>query len=126
MADEYIDVVQKLWDSWRPGAIMADRETGVLIDPGKVHPINFEGQYYRSRGPLNSGPCPQGRPVIAQAGGSARGRAFAAKHAETIVVHMKGIEQMKAYRDDVRKRMMECGRDPDSCKVLFPDSADPG
>lgn len=119
MADEYIDVVQKLWDSWNPGAIVANRETGVLVDPEKVHPINFEGQYYRSRGPLNSGPCPQGRPVIAQAGGSARGRAFAAKHAETIVVHMKGVEQMKAYRDDVRKRMTECGRDPDSCKVLF-------
>jgi alkanesulfonate monooxygenase SsuD/methylene tetrahydromethanopterin reductase-like flavin-dependent oxidoreductase (luciferase family) len=57
--------------------------------------------------------------VIAQAGGSARGRAFAAKHAETIVVHMKGIDQMKMYRDDVRRRMAECGRDPDHCKVLF-------
>jgi alkanesulfonate monooxygenase SsuD/methylene tetrahydromethanopterin reductase-like flavin-dependent oxidoreductase (luciferase family) len=91
----------------------------VLIDPAKVHPIDFEGQYYRSRGPLNAGPCPQGRPVIAQAGGSARGRTFAARHAETIVVHMKGVEQMKAYRDDVRKRMVECGRDPDHCKVLF-------
>ena len=84
-----------------------------------MHTIDYEGQYYRSRGPLNAGPCPQGRPVIAQAGGSARGRAFAARHAETIVVHMKGIEQMKAYRDDIRKRMVECGRDPDTCKVLF-------
>ena len=60
MADEYIDVVQKLWDSWDPDAIVANRETGVLIDPEKVHPINFEGQYYRSRGPLNSGPCRRG------------------------------------------------------------------
>lgn len=119
MADEYIDVVQQLWDSWQPGAIVADRKSGVLIDPEKVQPINYAGEYYRSRGPLNSGPCPQGRPVIAQAGGSARGRAFAAKHAETIVVHMKGIEHMKAYRDDVRQRMAACGRDPDSCKVLF-------
>ncbi|MBN8899532.1 MAG: LLM class flavin-dependent oxidoreductase, partial [Rhodospirillales bacterium] len=60
-----------------------------------------------------------GRPVIAQAGGSARGRAFAAANAETIGVHMKGVDQMKGYRDDIRKRMAECGRDPDSCKVLF-------
>lgn len=119
MADEYIDCVNQLWDSWEPGAIVADHTTGTLIDPAKVQPINFEGQFYRSRGPLNSGPCPQGRPVIAQAGGSARGRAFAAKHAETIVVHMKGVEQMKAYREDVRQRMAACGRDPDSCKVLF-------
>lgn len=119
MADEYIDCVQQLWDSWKPGAIVADRRSGELIDPALVQPIDFEGKYYRSRGPLNSGPCPQGRPVIAQAGGSARGRAFAAKHAETIVVHMKGVEQMKAYRQDVRERMIACGRDPDSCKVLF-------
>lgn len=119
MADEYIDVVTKLWDSWQPGAIVADRQSGVLIDPDKVQPINFAGEYYRSRGPLNSGPCPQGRPVIAQAGGSARGRAFAAQHAETIVVHMKGVEQMKGYRDDIRQRMAAYGRDPDSCKVLF-------
>ena len=119
MADEYIDIVTKLWDSWEPGAIVANRETGVLVDPAKVHPIDFSGEFYRSRGPLNSGPCPQGRPVIAQAGGSERGRTFAAKHAETIVVHMKGIEQMKAYREDVRRRMVEFGRDPDTCKVLF-------
>jgi FMN-dependent oxidoreductase (nitrilotriacetate monooxygenase family) len=119
MADEYIDIVTKLWDSWEPGAIVADGATGVLIDPTKVHPINFDGEFYRSRGPLNSGPCPQGRPVIAQAGGSVRGRMFAAKHAETIVVHMKGVEQMKAYRDDIRRRMAEYGRDPDACKVLF-------
>ncbi|OJW24499.1 MAG: FMNH2-dependent monooxygenase [Rhodospirillales bacterium 69-11] len=119
MADEYVDIVTQLWDSWQPGAIVADRKSGVLIDPEKVQPINYKGEYYASRGPLNSGPCPQGRPVIAQAGGSARGRAFAAANAETIVVHMKGVDQMKGYRDDIRKRMAECGRDPDSCKVLF-------
>mgnify|MGYP005811273899 CR=1 FL=1 len=119
MAHEYIEIVQKLWDSWEPGAIVADSRSGVLIDPGKVHPINYSGEFYRSRGPLNSGPCPQGRPVIAQAGGSAKGRDFAARHAETIVVHMKGIEQMKAYRDDVRRRMEAAGRNADSCKILF-------
>lgn len=119
MADEYVDVVTQLWDSWQPGAIIADRKSGVLIDPEKVQPINYKGEYYASRGPLNSGPCPQGRPVIAQAGGSARGRAFAAANAETIVVHMKGVDQMKGYRDDIRKRMAEAGRDPDTCKVLF-------
>ncbi|MBN8875579.1 MAG: NtaA/DmoA family FMN-dependent monooxygenase [Rhodospirillales bacterium] len=119
MADEYVDVVTQLWDSWQPGAIIADPKSGVLIDPEKVQPINYKGEYYASRGPLNSGPCPQGRPVIAQAGGSARGRAFAAANAETIVVHMKGVDQMKGYRDDIRKRMAEAGRDPDTCKVLF-------
>ncbi len=119
MAAEYIDVVTRLWDSWEPGAIVADRKSGVLIDPEKVHTIDFRGEYYASRGPLNSGPCPQGRPVIAQAGGSAKGRAIAARYADTVVAHPKGVAAMKAYRDEVRTGMALAGRDPDSCKVLF-------
>lgn len=118
MADEYLDIVTKLWDSWEPGAIVADRKTGMLTDPSKVHTIDYKGKYYSSRGPLNSGPCPQGRPVIAQAGGSGRGKMFAAQHADTIVAHVKGVEQMKAYQDDVHTNMAHFGRDPNSCKVL--------
>ena len=57
--------------------------------------------------------------MIAQAGGSPRGRDIAARYADTIVAHPKGIEAMKAYRDDVRARMRAHGRNPDDCKVLF-------
>ena len=119
MADEYMQVVRALWDSWEPEAIVADRESGVLVDPSKVHAVNHEGRFFKTRGPLNSGPCLQGQPVIAQAGGSPRGRQFAAQHADTIVAHCKGIASMKSYRDDVRARMVASGRHPDSCKILF-------
>jgi FMN-dependent oxidoreductase (nitrilotriacetate monooxygenase family) len=119
MADEYMDVVNKLWGSWEPGAIIADRHSGILVDHTKVHAVNHAGRFFKTRGPLNSGPCPQGTPVIAQAGGSPRGRQFASRHADTIVVNAKGIHAMKAYRDDVRRRMIAHGRDPDACKVLF-------
>jgi FMN-dependent oxidoreductase (nitrilotriacetate monooxygenase family) len=119
MADEYMEVVRALWGSWEPGAIVADDEAGILVDHTKVHAVNFEGRYFKTRGPLNSGPCPQGQPVIAQAGGSPRGREFASRHSDTIVVNAKGIHAMKAYRDDIRARMVAHGRDPDSCKVLF-------
>ena len=119
MADEYMAVCKGLWGSWEPGAIIADRKSGVLVDPTKVKPVNYQGKFYSTRGPLNSGPAPQGQPVIAQAGGSPRGRKFAAAHADTIVAHVKGTEGMKAYRDDVRKHMVAQGRNPDDCKVLF-------
>jgi FMN-dependent oxidoreductase (nitrilotriacetate monooxygenase family) len=119
MADEYMEVCRRLWASWEPGALVADPRGGMLVDPAKVHAVNFEGRYFKTRGPLNSGPCPQGQPVIAQAGGSPRGRQFASRYADTIVAHTKGIAAMKAYRDDVRTRMVAHGRDPDSCKVLF-------
>ena len=119
MAEEYVTIVKKLWDSWEPGATVADRKTGVLIDPAKVHTIDYEGTYYSCRGPLNSGPCPQGRPVIAQAGGSAMGKAFASAHADTIVAAPNGVANMKRYRDDIRAGLKALGRDPDSCKVLY-------
>lgn len=119
MAEEYIQICKRLWGSWEPGAIVDDHASGCLIEHTKVHTIDYEGKYYRSRGPLNSGPCPQGQPVIAQAGGSHQGKNFAARHADTIVSSAKGIAGMKAYRDDVRKRMKECGRDPDTCKIFF-------
>ncbi len=119
MADEYMQVVNGLWDSWEPGALVADTESGMLVDHTKVHQIDFAGQYYKVRGPLNSGPCPQGRPVIAQAGGSPRGRQFASQHADTIVASVKGLDTMRDYRDDVRRRLAGHGRNPDSCKVLY-------
>ena len=119
MAEEYIEACRGLWGTWEPDAVIADRENGVLIDHTKVHPYEFKGTHYRTRGPLNAGPLPQGQPVIAQAGGSSRGRRFAAKHAETIVAQVKTPEAMKAYRDDVRRYMVEQGRNPDECKVLF-------
>ncbi len=119
MADEYMEVCRGLWGSWEPGAIVADRKKGILVDHTKVHAVNHSGRYYSTRGPLNSGPAPQGQPVIAQAGGSARGRRFAATHADTIVVHAKGIEAMKAYREDVHRNMVAQGRKPSDCKILF-------
>jgi len=123
MAEEYVQIVKGLWGSWAPdaqiGGLRPGEETGRLFDPAKVRSIDFKGRYFSSRGPLNSGPTVQQPPVIAQAGGSAPGRAFAARHADTIVAAPNGVAAMKAYRDDIRAQMTAMGRDPDGCKVLF-------
>ncbi|MDO6585055.1 NtaA/DmoA family FMN-dependent monooxygenase [Salipiger sp. 1_MG-2023] len=123
MAEEYAQIVKGLWGSWAPGAqvggLVPGEDQGQLFDPAKVNTIDFQGEYYASRGPLNSGPTVQERPVIAQAGGSKMGIEFAARHADTIVAAPHGAENMRAYRDQVRAQMVQNGRDPDSCKVLF-------
>jgi FMN-dependent oxidoreductase (nitrilotriacetate monooxygenase family) len=119
IADEYMAAVEALWDSWEPDAIVGDPETGVFADPSKVHRVDFEGEHFRTRGPLSSGPAPQGRPVIAQAGGSPRGRKFAAEHADTVVAGGRTVADMKAYREQVRAIRSEAGLDPDSCKLMF-------
>ncbi|HVY15869.1 MAG TPA: NtaA/DmoA family FMN-dependent monooxygenase [Rhodopila sp.] len=119
MADEYVDVVCKLFESWEPDAVVKDHATGTYADHTKVHPIHFEGQFFKVRGPLNTVRSPQGKPVFVQAGGSPRGRAFAARHADSIIAVGNGIEGMKKYRDDVRRHAAAAGRDPDDIKVLF-------
>ena len=119
MAEEYVDVVCKLFESWAPDAVVMDRAAGIYADHTKVRPINHEGAHYKVRGPLNTVRSPQGRPVFVQAGGSPRGRAFAAHHADSIIATANGIEGMKRYRDDVRGHAEKFGRNPDDVKVLF-------
>ena len=119
MADEWIEVANRLWQSWEEDAVIADPATGVFADHRKVHPIDFAGRYYKSRGPLNAPPGPQRRPVICQAGGSPAGKAFAAKHADTIVARARGLAGAKDYRSEITQLMLHYGRDPRSCKVMF-------
>jgi alkanesulfonate monooxygenase SsuD/methylene tetrahydromethanopterin reductase-like flavin-dependent oxidoreductase (luciferase family) len=96
-----------------------DRETHMYADYNKVHTIDFEGKYFKSRGPLNTVPSPQQRPTFVQAGASPRGRAFASRAADSVIAVATGVAGMKVYRDDIRARMAEIGRDPDECKLLF-------
>ncbi len=118
-ADEFAEVVTRLWESWEPDAIRLDRENDVFADGQKVHAIHHEGKFFKVRGPLNAPRSPQVRPVLCQAGGSPRGQAFASRWADTIIAHAESVEQMKAFRRDVRRRAEGWGRDPDAVKILF-------
>jgi FMN-dependent oxidoreductase (nitrilotriacetate monooxygenase family) len=119
MASEYMELVTKLWESWEPDAIERNHETGTYANYKRVHTIDFEGKYYKSRGPLNTAPSPQYRPSIAQAGASPPGRELAAQHADTIVAPANGAAAMRAYREDIHERIKANGRDPSHCKVLY-------
>lgn len=119
MAHEYMDLVNQLWNSWERDAIVMDREKDAYADYKKVRPIHFKGKFFKCRGPLNTAPSPQGRPVFVQAGGSPKGRDFASKWADSIITLADGLEGMKWYRNDIRERAKAHGRNPDDIKVLF-------
>jgi long-chain alkane monooxygenase len=120
MADEFFDLACRLWDSWEPDAVRLDEENGVWADYTKVHTVDFEGKHFKSRGPLVAGRSPQGRPVFVQAGGSERGREFAASTANSIISGTGGGPAgMKKFRDGVHERMTRLGRPVSDCKVLF-------
>ena len=84
-ADEFAEIVTRLWESWDADAVVNDRSIPMFADGSKVHPIHYEGRYFKCRGPLNAPRSPQVRPVLCQAGGSPRGQAFAARWADTII-----------------------------------------
>jgi FMN-dependent oxidoreductase (nitrilotriacetate monooxygenase family) len=119
MADEFVEVVQKLWDSWDADAMIIDQENEIFADPSKVRPIFHEGKYFRSRGPLSAPRSPQGHPVICQAGGSPRGKQCAARWADTIIASAGSVDAMKAFRGDIRRLAEGFGRNPDDIKVMF-------
>ncbi|WP_099022152.1 NtaA/DmoA family FMN-dependent monooxygenase [Mycolicibacterium palauense] len=119
MAQEWLDATTQLWDSWEPGAVLVDEDAGVYADHTKVHVVDFQGKFFKTRGPLNTMPGPQGRPVIVQAGNSGPGRDLAARFAETMLAHGSSVEQMKAFREDMHRRMALHGRKPGDCKIMF-------
>lgn len=117
-AQEFVDVLTKLFDSWEDDAILADRESGVYFDPDKVHAIHHVGRHFQVEGALAAPRSPQGRPVYVQAGSSNDGRGFAARNAEAIFTAHQTIEDARAFHDDIKARAARLGRDPDGVKVL--------
>jgi alkanesulfonate monooxygenase SsuD/methylene tetrahydromethanopterin reductase-like flavin-dependent oxidoreductase (luciferase family) len=91
MADEYVELCCRLWDSWDPDAVVLEQDPPRFARGDRVRPIDFQGRFYKSRGPLNTVRPPSGRPTFVQAGGSPRGRQFAAKWADSIVAVGTGV-----------------------------------
>jgi FMN-dependent oxidoreductase (nitrilotriacetate monooxygenase family) len=117
-AEEFVDVVRKLWRSWEPDAILEDARAGIFGDHTKVRPIHHDGEFFKVRGPLNTAPLPE-EPVLVQAGASPRGKAFAGANADVAIALARGVDGMKAYRDSIRAEAAGAGRNPDDVKVLF-------
>ena len=116
-ADEFLEVVTGLWDTWEDGAILHDRAAGIYADPAKVHELRHVGQYFSARGPLTVPRTPQGRPVIMQAGSSGRGRDFASRWAELIFTGDPGLDIAREHYADQKQRLAADGRDPSSVKI---------
>ncbi|MDM9648707.1 LLM class flavin-dependent oxidoreductase [Rhizobium sp. S163] len=118
--EEYMDLCYKLWTSWEPDAIIADKESGIYADPEKVHEVIHDGPFFKSRGRHFVAPSPQGQPVLWQAGSSERGRDFAAKHAEAIFAVLPTVARMREYSADLNSRLVErFGRPKGSVKLIF-------
>ena len=117
-AEEFIEVVMKLWDAWDDDALVADRATGVYLDPKKLRAIHHVGRHFKVKGPVNIGRAPQGRPIVLQAGGSASGQALAARTADVVFTVTQDIEESQAAYKAVKERMPAFGRAPEQLTML--------
>lgn len=117
MANEYLDVVTGLWDSWQDDAFPRDKANGRFFDPSKLHRLNHDGRFFAVEGPLNAGRSPQGQPVIFQAGSSVPGIALAGRHADGVFTSTGRLEEQQELYRKLRDSAVRHGRPADHIKV---------
>ncbi|WP_424447011.1 NtaA/DmoA family FMN-dependent monooxygenase [Microbacterium arborescens] len=118
-AHESLQIVQALWGSWEEDAWVKDQATGRYLDSSKLQPINMQGTYVASRGPLAIPPSEQGQPVIFSSGGpSPHLLSLAGRYASGFIAEVWTIEEARAQRQMVRNAARDAGRDPDDIKFF--------
>ncbi|MCU1717231.1 LLM class flavin-dependent oxidoreductase [Pseudomonas sp. 5P_3.1_Bac2] len=117
-AAEFIEVVQKLWDSWEDDAIIGDPVQGLFAERDKVHSIEHVGEHFAVRGPLNLPRSPQGRPVLVQAGSSEQGKALGSRYADAIFTTQTTLAGGQGFYQDMKQRARQWGRDPQQLKIM--------
>ena len=117
-AEEFVDVVKGLWDCWEDGALVADKASAVYIDDSKIRPLDHKGRFFQVKGPMNIARCPQGHPVIIQAGGSPSGLELAARTADVVFSVVQELDSAKKAYVDLKGRMAKYGRSPEQLSVL--------
>ncbi|WP_345752773.1 LLM class flavin-dependent oxidoreductase [Microbacterium rhizophilus] len=117
-ADEFLEVVTKLWESWGPDATRLGEDGLIDRAPDAVRPIAHEGEFFSVEGAGTLPRTPQGKPVILQAGASEGGRNLGARHADAIFTAQTTLEDAILFARDMKARAAGFGRDPEHLKIL--------
>jgi FMN-dependent oxidoreductase (nitrilotriacetate monooxygenase family) len=114
-AAEFVELSRELWDSWEPGAVVAD---GVFADRSRIHDVDHHGPQFDVTGTFPVPRSPQRHPVIVQAGDSGEGRDLAAGHAEVIFSLHTEFDDAQDFYGDVTGRLERLGRSKDELLIL--------
>jgi FMN-dependent oxidoreductase (nitrilotriacetate monooxygenase family) len=117
-AHEAIQLIQALWGSWGKEAWIHNQESGQFADKDKILPINLQGKFVGSRGPLYIPPSEQGQPIIFHAGGSPNAHDLAGRFATVVIGASFTIEDARAQRNAFRASAERYGRNPDEIKYI--------
>jgi FMN-dependent oxidoreductase (nitrilotriacetate monooxygenase family) len=118
IAEEFIEVVSRLWDSWDDDAFIRDRATGRFFDPAKMHRLNHQGHFFSIEGPLNIGRSAQGKPLIFQAGASDDGIRLAGLYADAVFTNGGSFEDGRTFYRRVKESAEAQGRRADEVKIF--------
>lgn len=117
-AEEFVTVAREFWDSWQPGAVLADVAGGTFVDPSGIRAVEHRGPQFDVRGFATLPAGPQGHPVLLQAGDSDEGRAFGSRYADALFTLHGSLPDGQRYYADVKGRAAAAGRDPSQLKVF--------
>lgn len=117
-AEEFVDVVRGLWDSWRDDSFIRDKREGVYFRPEHFHPLNHKGKYFSVHGPLDIARPPQGHPILVQAGSSDAGQALAARIADVVFTSQQSIVLGRKFCDQLKAKAAEFGREPEHVVIV--------
>lgn len=118
IAEEYLEVIKGLWDSWEDDAFSRDRATGRFFDPGKMHRLSHKGRFFSVEGPLNIARSAQGQPVVFLAGSSDEGIRLAGMHADAVFTNGGTFEDCRTFYRRVKDSAVAHGRNPDEVKIF--------
>lgn len=117
-AEEVLEAVKQLWESWDPDALVADTTTGELVDDSKVPTVDYDGEHVGFSARFQFPRSVQGRPVIVQAGASPLGIELAAKHADAVFCAANTVPTAQDFYQTVKARAAFHGRNPDELLIL--------
>ena len=116
-AEEFVDVVRGLWDTYEEDAFPRDKAARYL-NPEKVRVLNHKGRHFTVRGPLSVPRTPQGHPVLIQAGSSDVGMALSARVADIVFTSQSSREGAARFYASIKDLAARHGREPDAIKVM--------
>jgi len=117
-AEEFVDVVRGIWDSYDDDAFPRDQKSGVYMRPDGVHLLNHSGKYFKVRGPSAVPRSPQGHPVLIQAGSSEPGMNISARVADVIFTSQSSLQNAQTFYNNVKGRCDRYGRSPDDMLIM--------
>lgn len=115
---EFTEILNKLLYSWDEDYLLDDKVNGQLVRPGSFHEIDYAGEHFVVKGPLNvARPIQKAIPNV-HVGASERSTAYGAEYAHARFAPYVGHDAGKKEYADHKARIAAAGRDPEKFKIL--------